>query len=128
MITVSIDEFKEYDGRDLTLELRADDSNEITTANRFLKMCSRKIYEYIRMNSARNVKSDEKMSSTQVETLKNAMCEYGIFILRNGDVDNQPETAVKMPTHIHTMLKVAGLITSNLGRKNYIGIYDYEKF
>ncbi len=120
MIMVTIQEFKEYDGRDLTAEINADGSDEVTEANRFLQICSRKIYNYIRTNSTRQIRPDDELTSHQKEALKEAICEYGSFILENGDVDIFNDVQIKMPSHIHQILKTGGLITTSFGRRNSI--------
>lgn len=83
---VTLDEFKEYFGIDLSVELE-DDANSSNKANAFLKRIEDRMETYLNSNFYRNVELEyPKFSDYQKKHYKRALLEQAIYVLKNGDI------------------------------------------
>lgn len=126
MVTITEQEYLNYTGVSLAVELSDldDGPNKIP---RILKLWTNRVYSHI----TKPIPQDDKLSDFQIETIKNAIIEYGEYYLRNGDLyrlsgydedkgktlDASDIEKIKFPKHIIDSLRHAGLIRRNLGVK-----------
>lgn len=127
MITITSDDFRKYSGISLEIEIPDldDNSNKIT---RTISLWTNRVYNVMRASS-RRVPKDEELSEFQKESIKNAICEYGMYYLRNGDLYRQSGfdedkgkladindiERVHFPIICSEMLRRAGLIKRAIG-------------
>lgn len=127
MITITQQEFLDYTGINLELELHDldDSSNKV---DRTILLWTKRVYNEMRKNSVRAIPKDEDLTENQVQTIKDAICEYGEYYLKNGDLyrqsgfdeergkllDASDLEKIKFPTHIIDMLRASGLIRRSL--------------
>lgn len=136
MITITEQEYKDYTGIDLQIELKDldDGPNKI---NRTIKLWTKRVYGEL----TKPIKSDDKLSEFQIETIKTAIIEYGEYYFKNGDLyrlsgfdeekgktlDATDIDRIRMPRYIIDNLRRAGLIRTNLGRSyRFSQDHDYE--
>lgn len=129
MITIDDIEFLEYSGINLSIELvdLDDGGNKV---ERTIKLWTRRVYDQINVR----IETHLDLSPTQIETIKEAICEYGMYYLKNGDifrasgyhedkgliVPQQEMEKIKFPEHIIDMLRRSGLIRRGLSvRRKY---------
>jgi len=126
MITITEQEFKEYTGVDLQIELK-DLDDGVNKIPRTLKLWASRIYGEM----TRPVKDDDKLTPFQIETIKNSIIEYGEYYFKNGDlyrssgfdedkgklIDTTDIERIRMPKHITESLRKAGLIRTSIGRR-----------
>ena len=85
---ITLDEFKEYTGIDLELQLKSDD-NPSNTANAFLARIENRMHAFIDSNFVRNVdKEYPNFSDYQKEHYKLALIEQALYVFRNGDISS----------------------------------------
>ena len=129
MITITESEFLKFSGILLSNELPGldDDSNRV---ERTIKLWTRRVYDVMR-TSTRSIPPDDKLSDFQIESIKEAICEYGMYYLKNGDLYRQsgfdedkglrldPESIKKIqfPTICMDYLRRAGLIKRSIGKR-----------
>jgi len=129
MITITETEFMKFSGILLSNELPGldDDSNKV---NRVIKLWTRRVYDVIRA-STRAIPPDDRLSDFQIESIKEAICEYGMYYLKNGDLYRQsgfdedkgmlsdPENIKKIqfPPICMDYLRRAGLIKRSIGKR-----------
>ena len=134
MITITENEFLSYTGISLSVELKdLDESSQ--KVSRTISLWTKRVYQ----NINRIVNSDEEYSSIQVQTIKDAICEYGMYYLRNGDlyrasgysedkgtiISQQEIEKIKFPQHVYDMLRRSGLIRRSLSvRTPYSQTHD----
>ena len=83
---ITIEEFKEFFGIDLEVEIKEDD-NPSNTANAFLKRIEVRVASYIDSNFYRNVDFEyPEFSNYQKEHYKLALLEQAMYVLKNGDI------------------------------------------
>lgn len=125
MITISKEEYLNYTGRNLEIELQDldDGANKV---ERTIKLWTNRVYSHI----TRPIPDDNKMSDYQKQCIKDAICEYGEYYLKNGDlyrlsgfdedkgqlINHQEINKIKFPQVCIDLLRQCGLIRSNLGR------------
>lgn len=87
MITITEAEFLSFSGISLSQELPGldDDSRKVERA---IKLWTNRVYSVMRTSTSR-VPKDEDLSDFQVESIKDAICEYGMYYLKNGDLFRQ---------------------------------------
>lgn len=129
MITITESEFLKFSGILLSNELPGldDDSNRV---ERTIKLWTRRVYDVMR-TSTRSIPPDDKLSDFQIEAIKEAICEYGMYYLKNGDLyrqsgfdedkgklaDHTDLTRIKFPTVCLDLLRRAGLIKRSIGKR-----------
>lgn len=137
MITITQQEFLDYTGINLELELHDldDSSNKV---DRTISLWTRRVYREMQKTSSRSIPKDEDLTENQVQTIKDAICEYGEYYLKNGDLyrqsgfdeergkllDASDLEKIKFPTHILDMLRTSGLIRRSLSRRS---VYSQDK-
>ncbi len=123
MITITPEEFRKYTGLDLGVELPDfdDGSNKVTRA---ISLWTRRVYREVQLNSTRPIPSDDKLTDFQIESIKEAIIEYGLYYLKNGDlylqsgfdedkgklVDPVDLARIRFPIICLDLLRRAGLI------------------
>lgn len=132
MIVVDKNYFLNYSGWNLDIQLEGRD-DDVNKSERQLQRWTRTVYREVNRMSLRPIPKKEELSPLQLRTLQDAVCEYGMFVLENGDlfdqsgydrktksITNQNELArAKFPKHIVDMLNNAGLIKKSLGSRIY---------
>lgn len=137
MITITQQEFLEYTGINLEIELPDldDGSNKV---DRTISLWAKRVYNEMRKNSVKPISKDEDLTENQVQTIKDAICEYGEYYLKNGDLyrqsgfdeergkllDASDLEKIKFPNHIIDMLRASGLIRRSLSRRS---VYSQDK-
>lgn len=137
MITITQQEFLEYTGINLEIELPDldDGSNKV---DRTISLWAKRVYNEMRKNSVKPIPKDEDLTENQVQTIKDAICEYGEYYLKNGDLyrqsgfdeergkllDASDLEKIKFPNHIIDMLRASGLIRRSLSRRS---VYSQDK-
>ncbi len=127
MITITQQEFLEYTGINLEIELPDldDGSNKV---DRTISLWTRRVYREMQKASSRPIPKDEELTETQEQAIKEAICEYGEYYLKNGDlyrqsgfnedkgklIDASDLEKIKFPTQILDILRTSGLIRRNL--------------
>ncbi len=128
MITITQEEFLKFSGINLASELLSldDDSNK---AGRTIKLWTNRVYDAMRA-STRSIPKDEQLSDFQIESIKDAICEYGMYYLKNGDLYRQSGfdedkgkladatdiERIRFPAICVDYLRRAGLIKRGIGR------------
>lgn len=140
MITITHEDFRQYTGIDLEIELRdLDDAS--TKVERTIKLWTLRVYREQRRNSIVPIPDDEKLKPNQVQAIKDAICEYGEYYFKNGDLYRQSGfnedkgvlitksdlDNIRFPQVCIDILRDAGLIRRSFGRREYIG-QDYDSF
>lgn len=129
MITVTNQEFLEYSGIDLNIELPSDDDSQ-NKVERFITKCTKRVYRLF----TRPTIADSELSDLQEESIKEAICEYVEYILRNGDlsrtsgydedkgivVSHQEIQKASIPGSVVDILRHCGLVKRNIGRSSRI--------
>ena len=83
---ITLDEFKEYTGIDLELQLKSDD-NPSNTANAFLLRIENRLASYLDARFYRKVDFEfPKFTNYQKEHYKLALLEQAMYVFRNGDI------------------------------------------
>lgn len=83
---ITLDEFKEYTGIDLELQLKSDD-NPSNTANAFLVRIEKRVESYLDARFYRKVDFEfPKFTDYQKEHYKLALLEQALYVFRNGDI------------------------------------------
>ncbi len=140
MVTITIDEYRIYTGIDLSVELRGldDDSNKI---DRAIRLWTQRVYREARRNSIAPIPPKEKLLPNQIQAIKDAICEYGEYYLKNGDlyrqsgfseengvmVDSHSLDKLRFPQVCLDILRQNGLIKRSIGRmEHYNQDFDNE--
>lgn len=125
MITISKEEYLNYTGRNLEIELQGldDESNKV---ERTISLWTKRVYAQM----TPPVLDDDKLTNFQKQCIKDAICEYGEYYLKNGDlyrlsgfdedkgqlINSKEINKIKFPQVCIDLLRQCGLIRSNLGR------------
>ena len=139
MITITKEEFLNYSGIDLALELR-DLDDGYSKVDRTLNLWAKRVHREMGLSSARTKRKE--YSEYQKESIKECICEYGLYYLKNGDlfqlsgydedkgktIDFGDIAKIQFPRHCMRILQHAGLINRSLGRRinisqNYDDMY-----
>ncbi len=134
MITIEKEEYKDYHGIDLDLELEGLD-DESNKAERTILLWTKRVYKEMRKLSTKPIPTDDKLTDIQVVAIKEAILEYGAYYLKNGDLHHQSGFSedkgqiiqrdeldkLLFPDEIVDSLRKVGLITRNFGRTSYYG-------
>lgn len=126
MITITSEEYKQYTGRSLDIELQGldDESNKV---ERTISLWTKRVYAQM----TPPVLDDDKLTNFQKQCIKDAICEYGEYYLKNGDLYRQsgydedkgltinPDELEKIqfPKHINDMLRRSGLVRRSLSAR-----------
>lgn len=128
MIKITKEEFLEATGINLSLEINSVDDNTEQAVTRTLNLWARRILDLI-IGGGRGTIDDSKLTTTQVEAIKRAQIEYGMYYLKNGDlyyasgyeegkgltVAPAQLIAIQMPVEVEDILRHAGLIRRSIG-------------
>lgn len=128
MITITEDDFLAYSGIQLGLELNDldDGSRKIS---RTISLWTKRVYQEMRRNSTRQIPDDKEMTEFQKAAIKDCICEYGTYYLKNGDlyrlsgydedkgraIEQSEIDKIQFPQKCADMLRLAGLIKKGLG-------------
>ena len=129
MITITNNEYLQYTGRNLDIELRdLDDAGN--KVDRVIKLWTNRVYGEL----TAPVPADDKLTELQAQSIKDAICEYGEYYCKNGDLYRQsgydedkgltisPEELAKIqfPKQCIEILRRSGLIRRGLNtRRTY---------
>lgn len=120
MIILTQIEFTERTGISLVDELREGDFTQDRLAETMLERWAKRVYKEInKLPHYRYYEVDEKLSEGQIEDIKQATADYGLYVLRNGDLsatNGVDEKGIKrevFPSFIIRDLKNHGLIFTN---------------
>lgn len=120
MIILTQIEFTERTGISLVDELREGDVTQDRLAETMLERWAKRVYKEInKLPHYRYYEVDEKLSEGQIEDIKQATADYGLYVLRNGDLsatNGVDEKGIKrevFPSFIIRDLKNHGLIFTN---------------
>lgn len=139
MITISPNDFLLYTGINLDIEL-ADLDDASNKVNRAIILWTDRIYDLMRQ-SARKIPEDKDLSEFQVISIKRAICEYGMYYLKNGDLmrqsgfdedkgkllDRVDIERLQYPSSCYDILRKAGLIRRSLGT-SYVYSQNYDSY
>lgn len=108
---ITLDEFKEYTGIDLALQLKSDD-NPSNTATAFLTRIENIMRAFIDSNFVRNVDREyPNFSDYQKEHYKLALIEQALYVFRNSDISSDsgydPEKGIIIGKHDLRELAIA---------------------
>ncbi len=140
MITITEQEFLEYTGINLSIELHDydDGGNKV---DRAIKLWTRRVYLEARNASGKPLLKSEHLSDKQVKAIKDAICEYGEYYLENGDlyrlsgfdeekgqlISASEKEKIRFPQVCIDILRTAGLLRRNLGTKRkYSQTHDWS--
>lgn len=124
MIILTRDEFLEATAIDMWLECKDGDLAPEQTAEIIFTRWSNILYKEVKKNSLRQIPSDDKLSSLQVDTIKDVLCNLGLYYKTHGDIkalgcvdeNGNPITAV--PRDLIDDLRHCGLIKQRIGRRS----------
>lgn len=136
MIVLTKAEFREYSGYDLNEEVTRFSRSENTeaAAARLLRLWAYRIRDLI-VAGRRGGIPEENYSANQVDAVKRATAEYGIYFLQQGDLFQEsgfdPDRGmlapvselekIRMPKKVTDILRHAGLIISSIGMYRAFG-------
>jgi len=129
MITITEQEFLNYTGINLSLEI-PDKDDSANKVERTILLWTKRIYRLM----TKPIREDGDMSDYQVECIKDAICEYGAYYFKNGDLFRlsgfdedkgqliMPSEIdkIKVPHEVYNMLNDCGLIRKNISRRTRI--------
>lgn len=125
MIILTRDEFLEATGIDLLLEFKEEDLAPEQMADVTLKRWSKILYTEVSKNSLSRIPDDSKLSANQVEKIKDALCNLGLFYKTHGDIkalgsiDENGNRISAVPMDIIDDLRLtAGLVKKSIGRRS----------
>ena len=82
MITITNEDFIEYTGIDLSLELKdLDDGYE--KVDRTIRLWTKRVYREMGLSTTR---ARYQFSEYQINAIKECIIEYGMYYLKNGDL------------------------------------------
>jgi hypothetical protein len=129
MITITSEDFLKYAGINLDIEVRGldDDSNKV---NRTIDLWTNRVYREANRNSAKPIPDDSLLNANQIKSIKDAICEYGTYYFKNGDLYRQSGYSedkgqtisskeldkIKFPRECIEILRQYGLIVRSIGR------------
>lgn len=82
MITITKEDFIEYTGIDLSLELK-DLDDGMKKVDRTIRLWTKRVYDEMRLSTN---KARYQFSEFQKETIKDCIIEYGMYYLKSGDL------------------------------------------
>lgn len=123
MITITQEEFLKYTGIDLSIELPGLDRDS-DKVDRAINLWTKRVYREAQLNSTRPIPPDDKLTDFQIDSIKEAIIEYGLYYLKNGDlylqsgfdedkgklVDPVDLARIRFPIICLDLLRRAGLI------------------
>ena len=123
MIILTRDEFLEATGVDLYLELEDADVDIEKMVDITLKRWSTILYTEVRKKSLTRIPDDSKLTSNQVERIKEALCNLGLYYKTNGDIKALGGTSttgeeVVPQDIIDDLRRTAGLIKLSFGGRS----------
>lgn len=136
---ITLNDFKQYFGIDLTNELKTDD-NPSNTANAFLHRVETRLASFINANFYRNVDMEyPKFTDYQKEHYKLALLEQAYYVLTQGDissdsgydVDSGPKAtrtqlhAIKIADNTKEELMLCGLWCRKIQNRSRGGFDDW---
>ena len=137
MITITQQEFLEYTGINLEIELPDldDGSNKV---DRTISLWTRRVYREMQKASSRPIPNDEELTENQIQAIKDAICEYGEYYLKNGDlyrlggfdedkgqlIQASEIEKIQFPLVCLDILRTSGLIRRSLSRRS---VYSQDK-
>lgn len=141
MITITKDEFLEYSGINLDAEIPGLD-DETRKVERTIELWTKRVYLEANRNSIRPIPTDDKLTEQQKQAIKDAICEYGMYYFRNGDLYRQSGFSedkgqlintkelekIRFPKICLDILKQQGLIRRSFGRKFNSYYHDHEDY
>ena len=116
MITITAEDFKKIKGIDLIEELKSYGVGEESMVEITLNNWTKTVYNHIRSKSRRPMPKDSNLSQLQLETLKEVICDVGIYAMNVGDPisygneDEQGRLRSSVPHESTEKLKNCGLI------------------
>lgn len=127
MITITENEYLTYTGVSLAIELDGLDDNG-NKVNRFITLITNRVYDKI------SKPIPETLTAFQEQSIKRAICEYGAYYLKNGDltrlsgydedkgltIDPMIKQSIAFPQESLDILRRAGLIKRSIGHSNNI--------
>jgi len=132
---ITLDEFKEYTGIDLQIQMKSDD-NPSNTAYAFLTRIENRMHTFISSNFCRNIDEEyPQFTDYQKQHYKYALIEQALYVFQNGDisVDSGYDTEKGIVTGKHDLkelviapntvdeLRLCGLWNRNLRSSRYAG-------
>ena len=124
MIILTRDEFLEATAIDMWLECKDGDLAPEQTAEIIFTRWSNILYKEVKKNSLISIPSDDKLSSLQVSTIKDVLCNLGLYYKTHGDikalgcVDENGNPINAVPRDLIDDLRHCGLIKVKLGRRS----------
>lgn len=124
MIILTRDEFLYATAIDMYLECKDGDLAPEETAEIIFTRWSNILYKEVKKNSLRPIPSDDKLSSLQVETIKDVLCNLGLYYKTHGDIkalgciDENGNPIAAVPSALIDDLRHCGLIKLKLGRRS----------
>lgn len=135
---ITLDEFKDYTGIDLSIRLKSDD-NPSKTAEAFLRRTTDRLEAYIEANYHRVIdKEYPNFTDHQKKNYKLALIEQALYIFKNGDISvdsgYDPEKGIIASKHALNEITLApnaknylllcGVLTRVLKTKGRSGFFD----
>jgi hypothetical protein len=137
MVTITNEDFIEYTGIDLSLELKdLDDGYE--KVDRTIKLWTTRVYREMGLSTTR---ARYQFSEYQINAIKECIIEYGMYYLKNGDlyrlsgydedkgktIDFADIAKIQFPQHCMRILQQAGLISRSFGRRKIVS-QKYDEY
>lgn len=137
---ITLDEFREYTGIDLSAELKEDGGNPGSTAAAFLKRNSSRLEAYLEANYHRRIETCyRQLNDRQKEKYKLALIEQSLYVFKNGDISvdsgYDPASGPKatpryladayLAPNAKNYLMQAGILSRELSTKGRMGALPY---
>lgn len=121
MILITQNDFTERTGVDLSADLREDGITTDRQATALIQRWER--YVYKTASRFPNFINNENLNEAQIEDIKNAVCDYGLACILNGDLESKGGDLLTNATNeIIQTLRQHGLIVNGFkGTSNYVG-------
>lgn len=85
MIVLTNEEFLVRTTIDLEAKINSQNVDKVQAATIMFKRWSKQLYRELAKRSTAPIPADEKLNELQIDTLKDCMADYGVFIYNNGD-------------------------------------------